>query len=247
MSSFNILRFFQLKGGCRVTHQKPHTNFPTHHAHYNTNIWCTNSTITADLRIHITSTTPLLPDGTGIFAVWTAQSTIIVNPPHTFLNLDALTFVIIPGDPNSDRYDAHLPDERTSMVYGLGRVTGSAQTLDDGHSSRVVTVAVPDYVRDETRVSTLQCVFDMSTACWTMVPIPRTNSGMQFYGICRDFTPAGVFRVKILSVALNVAANSSAPSAETQQPPRESTSAPVTPAKRRKFSPSPPSSVATDP
>jgi hypothetical protein len=53
---------------------------------------------------------------------------------------------------------AHLPDERTSMVYGLGRVTGSPQTLDDGHSSRVVTVAVSDYVRDETRASTLQYV-----------------------------------------------------------------------------------------
>jgi hypothetical protein len=87
----------------------------------------------------------------------------------------------------------------------------------------------------------------MSTARWTRVPIPHANSGMQFYGICRDFTPAGVFRVKILSVALNVAANSSAPSDETQQPPGESTSAPVTPAKHRKFSPSLPSSVATDP
>ncbi|KAJ7857929.1 hypothetical protein B0H14DRAFT_2578099 [Mycena olivaceomarginata] len=44
----------------------------------------------------------------------------------------------------------------------------------------------------------------MSTACWTRVLIPHTNSGMQLYGICRDFTSAGVFRVKLLSVALTV-------------------------------------------
>ncbi|KAJ7808537.1 hypothetical protein B0H14DRAFT_3761737 [Mycena olivaceomarginata] len=120
---------------------------------------------------------------------------VLRNPPSQaihpilFLNLDTLTFVIIPGDPDSDSYNAHsIPDERTSMVYGLGRVTDSPQTLD-GHSSRVVTVTVSDYVRDETRASTLQ------------VPIPHTNSGMQFYSICRDFTPAGVFRVKLLSVA----------------------------------------------
>jgi hypothetical protein len=51
---------------------------------------------------------------------------------------------------------AHLPDKRMSMVYALGRVTGTPLTLDDGHSSRVVTVGVSDYVRDEIRASTLQ-------------------------------------------------------------------------------------------
>jgi hypothetical protein len=72
---------------------------------------------------------------------------------------------------------------------------------------------------------------------------------MQFYGICRDFplfltTSTGILRVKLLSVALNIAVNSSAPSDDTQQPPGALASAPVTPVKCRKFSPSPPTSVA---
>ncbi|KAJ6573553.1 hypothetical protein DFH09DRAFT_1079109 [Mycena vulgaris] len=67
------------------------------------------------------------------------------------------------------------------------------------------------------------------------------------YGACRDFTTSGILPVKVLSVALDSASNSSARSDDTQQPPGGSASVPVTPAKRRKLSPSPPSSVASDP
>jgi hypothetical protein len=44
------------------------------------------------------------------------------------------------------------------MVYGVGRVTGSPQTLDDGHRSRAVTVAVSDFACGETNASTVQDV-----------------------------------------------------------------------------------------
>jgi hypothetical protein len=44
------------------------------------------------------------------------------------------------------------------MVYGVGRVTGSPQTLDDGHGSRAVTVTVSDFIRGETKASTVQYV-----------------------------------------------------------------------------------------
>ncbi|KAF8187907.1 hypothetical protein K438DRAFT_2149969 [Mycena galopus ATCC 62051] len=79
------------------------------------------------------------------------------------------------------------------------------------------------------------------------VPVPHANSNMQFNGVCRDITAAGILRIKVLSTALNVPPNSSAPSDSIAQPSRESSSAPVTPMKRRKSSPSPPSSVAADP
>jgi hypothetical protein len=108
MLSFNILGLFQLKGGHCVSHQKSNTNFLTHHAHYNVNVWCTRSIIAADLCTYITSTTPLLPNGTVVFAVCTAQSTVTGDLPHAFLNLDSLTFVIIPGDPNSNGYDVRF-------------------------------------------------------------------------------------------------------------------------------------------
>ncbi|KAF8125552.1 hypothetical protein K438DRAFT_2150931 [Mycena galopus ATCC 62051] len=87
----------------------------------------------------------------------------------------------------------------------------------------------------------------MSTARWTRVPVPHANSNMQFNGVCRDITAAGILRIKVLSTASNVPPNSSAPSDSIAQPSRESSSAPVTPMKRRKSSPSPPSSVAADP
>ncbi|KAF8214475.1 hypothetical protein K438DRAFT_1562513, partial [Mycena galopus ATCC 62051] len=129
--------------GHRVSHQKPNSTFQTHHAHYNTNIWCVSGSIAAELRMYINSTTAILADGTVVFAVCAAQSTVTSNP------------LVIPGDPNNDSYD------RTSIVFGLGRVSGSPKALDDGHSSRVVNVTVSDYVRDETRASTVQYVIPL--------------------------------------------------------------------------------------
>ncbi|KAJ7900988.1 hypothetical protein B0H14DRAFT_3852227 [Mycena olivaceomarginata] len=125
MSSFYILGFFQLKAGRRVAVTKPNSNFPTHYAHYSTNVWCLdNTTIPADIRVFTASTTPLVPDGMVAFAVCTAQST--ATPPmanslaSNALALDALMFVVLPGNPESDTYNDHLLDEFTSMAYGVG-------------------------------------------------------------------------------------------------------------------------------
>ncbi|KAF8200527.1 hypothetical protein K438DRAFT_1582685, partial [Mycena galopus ATCC 62051] len=111
--------------GRRVSHQKPNSTFQTHHAHYNTNIWCVSDSIAAELRVYINSTSAILADGTVVFAVCAAQSIVTSNP------------LVIPGDPNIDSYDAHLPDKQTSIVFVLSRVPSSPKTLDDGHSSRV--------------------------------------------------------------------------------------------------------------
>jgi hypothetical protein len=51
-----------------------------------------------------------------------------------------------------------LPDQFTSMPYGVGRVSGGPQILDGDHSSRVVTVGVVDYVRGDTKASAVQYV-----------------------------------------------------------------------------------------
>ncbi|KAJ7303476.1 hypothetical protein DFH08DRAFT_622113, partial [Mycena albidolilacea] len=241
MSSFNILGFFKLKSGRRISVQKPNSTYFTYYAHYDTKIWnIDNSAFPADLRVFIRSNAPLLPDNTVAFAVCTVQSIATPSTAQSTatnsLVLDALTFVVLPGDPSTDAYNDQLPDERTSMVFGVGRVTGSPQTLDDDHSSRVVTLAVADYVCAETKTSTIQCVFDLSTPRWTRAPIPQANSVMQSYGLCCDVNPAGLLRIKLESVALNISFNGSAPSADSQSPRHTITSAPVTPSKRRKFS-----------
>ncbi|KAJ7788526.1 hypothetical protein B0H14DRAFT_3892412 [Mycena olivaceomarginata] len=134
------------------------------------------------------------------------------------------------------------------MVFGVGRVTGSPQILDDGHSSRLITLSLTDFVRGETKGSTIQCVFDLSTSRWTRAPTPQANTSIQFYGLCRDISPTGLLRIKVESLALNTSPNSAAPSSDSQSPNNAGVSLPITPSKRRKFSsPSPPSSsIAPD-
>ncbi|KAJ7768571.1 hypothetical protein B0H14DRAFT_3509642 [Mycena olivaceomarginata] len=198
---------------------------------------------------HITA--PLLEDGMVAFAACTAQSTAVPpatnSLPSNTLTVDASTFMVLPGSPDSDTYNNHLPDEFTSMVYGLGHVSGSPQTLDDGHGSRAVTVAVSDFVRGETKASTVQCVFDFSTARWTRAPTPHANTTIQFYGLCRELSPTGTLRVKVDSAAFNISSNASATSDNTSGTTGSTMSAPVTPSKRRKFDPpSPPSVNSSD-
>ncbi|KAJ7888255.1 hypothetical protein B0H13DRAFT_2533582 [Mycena leptocephala] len=123
------------------------------------------------------------------------------------------------------------------MVYGVGRVTGSPQTLDDGHGSRAVTVAVSDFVDGETKASTVQLIFDFSTARWTRAPVPQPNTAIQFYGVCRELSPTGILRLKVDSTALNISSNALAPSDDTSGSAGSTASAPVTPSKRRKFDP----------
>ncbi|KAJ7710940.1 hypothetical protein B0H17DRAFT_1124021 [Mycena rosella] len=227
MSSFNILGFFQLKGGRRVSTQKPESTFLIWHAHYNSNIWCTtaNSRVPAEIRLYTSSTTPLLPDGTVAFAMCAAQ----LSANHRFF-LDVPTLIVMPGDPTSSTYDDHLPDENTAFTYGVGRISGGSQILDDGHSSRVVTVAVSDFVRGETRTSTIQ------------TPVPATNSMVQFYGACRDITSDGVLRIKLECIVLNIGSTAQATSASQAT----TSSALVTLAKRRKFDPPPSDTPAAD-
>ncbi|KAJ7780442.1 hypothetical protein B0H14DRAFT_3164135 [Mycena olivaceomarginata] len=172
MSCFNILGFFKLKSGRRASVQKPNNTQPTSYAHYNTRVWTlANTAVSADLRLFASSSTPLLPDDTVAFAVCTAQS--VLAGTSNSLILDVLTFIVLPGDPSTDTYNDQLPDDSTSMVFGVGRVTGSPQILDDGHSSRLITLSLTDFVRGETKGSTIQCVFDLSTSRWTRAPTPR--------------------------------------------------------------------------
>ncbi|KAJ7934286.1 hypothetical protein B0H13DRAFT_1951626, partial [Mycena leptocephala] len=103
-----------LIAGRRVIVNKPNSTYATHYAHYNTHVWCTkgtgNSTIPADIRVYITSSTPPLADGMVVFVVCSAQ--LIAVPPATNSlptnTLDAMTFFVLPGSPDSDTYNASV-------------------------------------------------------------------------------------------------------------------------------------------
>ncbi|KAJ7880649.1 hypothetical protein B0H13DRAFT_2667756 [Mycena leptocephala] len=189
-----------------------------------------NSTIPADLRVYITSTTPLLADGMVVFAVCSAQS--IAVPPASnssstnSLTLDAMTFFVLPGSPDSDTYNI-------SVV-----LTNSPMNAPQW------SVAVSDFVHGETKASTVQLIFNFSTARWTRAPVPQPNTAIQFYGVCHELSPTGILRLKVDSTALNISSNALAPSDDTSGSAGSTASAPVTPSKRRKFDPtSPPPSV----
>ncbi|KAJ6585934.1 hypothetical protein B0H19DRAFT_1060114 [Mycena capillaripes] len=196
-----------------TSHDPPRTApFDFHHlpqlytAHYDIKIWNVDkSAFPADLRVLINGTAPLLPDEAVAFAVCTAQSIATPSTAQSTatnsLVLDVLTFVILPGI-RAPMTNCRM-DVRTSMVFGVRRITGSPQILDDGHSSRAVTLAVTDYVRAETKLSTIQCVFDLSTARWTRTPVPPAKTIMQSYGLCCDVNTAGLRRLKVESVVLN--------------------------------------------
>ncbi|KAJ7813030.1 hypothetical protein B0H14DRAFT_2605345 [Mycena olivaceomarginata] len=108
----------------------------------------------------------------------TAQSTAIpptADPPaRNSLTLDALTFCVLPGDPSSDVYNNQLPDQFTSIEYSVGHVSGVPQILDDGHSSRVITVGVMDYVRGDTKASAVQSSQPYLISVPTRVLLPTT-------------------------------------------------------------------------
>ena len=103
MSSFNILGFFQLKSGRRASTQKPNSTYLTWYALYNTHVWCaTNTSVPTEIRVYTPSTTPLLPDGTVIFATCTAQSS---QGQNRNITLEILNFSVLPGDPSGADYD----------------------------------------------------------------------------------------------------------------------------------------------
>ncbi|KAJ7796493.1 hypothetical protein B0H13DRAFT_1934573 [Mycena leptocephala] len=167
-----------------------------------------------------------------VFVVCSAQL-IAISPatnslPTNTLTLDAMTFLVLSGSPDSDTYNA-------SVVL--------PQTLDDGHGSRAVTIAVSDFVCGETKASTVQLIFDFSTARWTRAPVPQPNTAIQFYGLCRELSPTGILRLKVDSTALNFPSNALAPSDDTSGSAGSTASAPVTPSRRRKFDPTSPPSV----
>ncbi|KAJ7821261.1 hypothetical protein B0H14DRAFT_2371427 [Mycena olivaceomarginata] len=101
MTVFNILGFFQLKSRRQVPTVKGPASYTVWHLHYNTHVWCTDNTrIAAELCLYGSNSTSTLPDGTLVFAFCKAHAT-----PKRVISLDAVTFVPIPGDPNSDPYD----------------------------------------------------------------------------------------------------------------------------------------------
>ncbi|KAL0952712.1 hypothetical protein HGRIS_006948 [Hohenbuehelia grisea] len=111
-------------------------------------------------------------------------------PSFTTIVLDALHIYPIPGNPNDDAYDDHLPDAQFPFVLGLGHVTSKADALDDG--SKVFNVTSNEFVRGGARSSTVQCAFASANKRWANATTPSPNSNVLYFGIVSNITSSGV-------------------------------------------------------
>jgi hypothetical protein len=105
----------------------------------------------ADLRIYSPVNDILHPDNTIAFVI------ARVHTPHNGdILLDALHIVPCPGDPSQNSYNETVPNFQFPMVYGLGIVSTSHETLPNGSTG--FCVALTEYVRDVSQQSTVQYV-----------------------------------------------------------------------------------------
>ncbi len=156
MSSFFILGFFALADGHVETTPKSQTII-RHHCLYNTTIQCSSDRpLPTELRVWCSSSNySVLPNNTVAFII--AKAVI-----DTKSLLEAWLVSPMPGHPDDDDYDDHLPNILYPFVMGVGHVVMSSadptQEPDVG-ITRHVNVQVSDYVRDVQQTSTIQYVF----------------------------------------------------------------------------------------
>jgi hypothetical protein len=68
--------------------------------------------------------------------------------------MDASEIVPCPGNPEDDSYQDSVPDMANPFALALGHVSGKASHLPDG--SRCFPMAVSEYVRDNTHLSSIR-------------------------------------------------------------------------------------------
>ncbi|KAJ7118237.1 hypothetical protein C8R44DRAFT_561531, partial [Mycena epipterygia] len=102
MSSFNAFGFFPLTGGKHVATQLPGATYPIHHCHYTTTLKSSDDIyIAATLRVYSGAGDAPVPDNTIAFIVTKAFA-----PTGKPVELEALYMSVMPGDVNSEEYEA---------------------------------------------------------------------------------------------------------------------------------------------
>jgi hypothetical protein len=153
MSSFFVDGFFAVKSGRRVvlTRVVNENTIKSNYIHYQTALQCTSGlSYGAELRVFATSQSTILPDDSVVHVVAKAE----INPSNNAF-LEATTFSVLPGDPSSDSYEDHIPDEPYPHFFILGQVLKETP-LD--MKMTAFTIMASDYVRDAPAQSTIQFV-----------------------------------------------------------------------------------------
>ena len=149
MSSLAFMGFFCLADGKRVMTTRAN-NTRIWHAHYTSTVQCADST-TLPANIRIYSPINDIPHADNTIAFVYARAHITND--LTVL-MDASEIIACPGDPNDDSYQDSVPDMPNPILIALGQVSGKASHLPD--ASRCFPLAVSEYVRDNTHLSTIR-------------------------------------------------------------------------------------------
>jgi hypothetical protein len=244
MSTATAFGLFGLTAGERVFHRQDNTTpVKTYYITYRTSISCANDSqgIDAELRVYSPPSAVPMEDFTIV-----RMRGRLYAPTADLLLLEGVRMVPFPGDPSSEAYEAFFPENDPTDVILHGVVASSTTEQTDG--SKTFSLTVSDYVRDNTRTSTISCVFKSShntfpplltcysfTSCvipntprWTRAPLPSLASSIQIQGICSKLTSNNNLEV----IVDNIMYSTTAPS--TTSLPTDSLTGK---GKRRKFAP----------
>jgi hypothetical protein len=160
MRSFQCIGIFTLSGGHHVSSVRTSssingpTSKPTNHVVYSSLTFASNGDeVDGSLRLWAPRSAPVLPDNTLAFVVGKVQ--YVREADNVRLDIEAVTVVAFPGDPESDHYENGVPDLGGLLMIVLGTTTSSPT---DTAAGRTFTLTTSDYVRDVTAESTIWCV-----------------------------------------------------------------------------------------
>ncbi|KDQ49074.1 hypothetical protein JAAARDRAFT_143925 [Jaapia argillacea MUCL 33604] len=153
MSSLTMIGFLALCAGRCTMALKPGSPVKVFHCLYTTAVQCSSGDLLpAKLHAYSPPNDTILPDNTVAFVI-----AKVFAPPNADIILNAIHVVPLPGNPNNDDYESHIPDVPHPFFLGLGSAQGLQETLADG-KLRGFTVLLSDYVRESVKQFNIQFV-----------------------------------------------------------------------------------------
>ena len=155
--SFIIVGFFALTAGRRVLSEVPLSNGDTatvFHTLYSTAIVCSQQPARFSAEIHRYSPVDEapLPENTTVFVV--AKAYIPPEGVAGIVQLDALHFCPMSGNPSDENYSANHPDFTNPLILALGTV--SADHEESLRGSLTFPVSLSEYLHGMVRQTILE-------------------------------------------------------------------------------------------
>ncbi|KAJ7050721.1 hypothetical protein C8F01DRAFT_1263819 [Mycena amicta] len=190
--------YFALSNGVRL--QAPVTStttYPVHHVYYDTLVrTVSGSFLPARLRNYSGPSDQPLPDSTVAFAIAKAYAPA---GDEAVIELDALYFSAVPGNPFANGYQDPIPDCATFFT-GVGNVPS---TMNIPPGIKACSVSLAEHVFGTVKTFELLCIFP-ATARWRNTRAPGALSCFGFLGQSAGRTPEGVLQIHMEHLTPNL-------------------------------------------